>query len=311
MISRANVIELMKKPVFWVGFAAWTVGGYFLARSYSTKRKASLTPALKPDAFVPLRLISSERVSHNTSKFRFAFPNDQQLAGYNVASCLLVKATCGVLDKQTGVKTVQDVIRPYTPTSSPDARGYLELVIKQYPDGPMSNHIFNLKVGDQLLFKGPIAKIKYETNAWSHIGMIAGGTGITPMLQVIHRALSDPADKTKVTLVFGNISSDDILLKKELDALAGQYPDRFKVHYTLDKPTESWKGFRGFITSDMLKEAGLPNASDDKVMVMVCGSSGMLKHVCGDKNPDKSQGEVDPNSVLGKLGFTKDKVFKF
>ena len=56
------------------------------------------------------------------------------------------------------------------------------------------------------------------------------------MLQVIKKALADPADKTKLTLLFGNISADDILLKPELDALAKQHANRFVVHYTLDKP---------------------------------------------------------------------------
>ena len=46
-----------------------------------------------------------------------------------------------------------------------------------------------MKVGDKLDFKGPILKRAYKPNEYEHIGMIAGGTGITPMLQVI----DDPA----------------------------------------------------------------------------------------------------------------------
>ena len=180
-------------------------------------------------------------------------------------------------------------------------------------DGPMSNHIFSLKPGDTLEFKGPIPKIPIEANKWTHVGMIAGGTGITPMLQVIHRLLSDPTDKTKLTLLFGNITEDDILLKQELDGLVAKHADRFRVHYTLDKPSKQWQGLRGFVSTDMVKKAGFPSPTTKEggVMVMVCGSNPMVKHICGEKNPDKSQGEVDPGSVLGKLGFTKDNVFKF
>lgn len=34
---------------------------------------------------------------------------------------------------------------------------------------------------------------------------IAGGTGITPMLQVVSEVLRNPEDKTEVSLVFGNV----------------------------------------------------------------------------------------------------------
>ena len=59
-------------------------------------------------------------------------------------------------------------------------------------------------------------------------GMIAGGTGITPMYQVANAILKDPTDQTELRLIFANVSADDILIQEELDAVAKQYP-RFKV----------------------------------------------------------------------------------
>lgn len=124
--------EWVKKPVFWAGLLVCSVSSYALVRHFSSKRK-DYGSALRSDAFVSLRLHSVEPLSHNTARFRFAFPHAEQLPGYHVASCLLVKATLGVKDPKTGVKTVQDVIRPYTPTSSPEQRGFLDLVVKRYP----------------------------------------------------------------------------------------------------------------------------------------------------------------------------------
>lgn len=46
------------------------------------------------------------------------------------------------------------VIRPYTPTSDEDQKGFLEFIIKRYPEGPMSEHIHSLKPGDTLDTKG-------------------------------------------------------------------------------------------------------------------------------------------------------------
>ena len=64
---------------------------------------------------------------------------------------------------------------------------------------------------------------------------------------MIEEVLFNPDDKTKVTLLFANTTTDDILLKEDIDKLAQKYPDRFKVHYTVDKLADknakkAWKG---------------------------------------------------------------------
>lgn len=49
---------------------------------------------------------------------------------------------------------------------------------------------------------------------------IAGGSGLTPMLQVIKEIDRNPTDQTQVNFIFANQSVDDIILKKELDEIA-------------------------------------------------------------------------------------------
>ena len=85
-----------------------------------------------------------------------------------------------LITKYKGPEDEKPTIRPYTPTSDEDARGYIEFVIKKYPDGPMSTHLHNMVPGQRLDFKGPIPKYKWEQNKHPAVGMIAGGTGITP-----------------------------------------------------------------------------------------------------------------------------------
>ena len=144
-----------------------------------------------------------------------------------------------------------------------------------YPTGVMSKHFDELKVGDSLDCKGPMIKLPYEANKWQAIGMVAGGTGITPMLQVIEEVLRNPADKTQLSLVFGNVTQEDILLKSRLDALAAKHPGRFKLLYVLDKPPKGWKGGAGYVTPAMLKEALPPPG--EKHLVLVCGPPGAGK----------------------------------
>jgi cytochrome-b5 reductase len=55
---------------------------------------------------------------------------------------------------------------------------------KSYPTGNISKLMDELKVGDSIGIRGPKGNFAYKRNMVKAIGMIAGGTGITPMLQV-------------------------------------------------------------------------------------------------------------------------------
>lgn len=87
--------------------------------------------------------------------------------------------------------------------------------------------------------------------------MISGGTGITPMLQVIkaiirNRPRNGGNDTTKVDLIFANVNPEDILLKDQLEELEKE-DDGFRVYYVLNNPPEGWTGGVGFVTPDMIK----------------------------------------------------------
>lgn len=138
------------------------------------------------------------------------------------------------------------------------------------------------------------------------IGMIAGGSGITPMLQVIHEITKNPNDKTEVTLVFGNLTSADILLKDRIDEIAKKHKN-VKVHYIIDKPEPNWNGPVGYITDDFAKKV-LPPPSND-TLIFVCGPPPMMEAISGNKTPKFEQGEL--KGALKRLGYNEEQVFKF
>ncbi|KAK9861443.1 hypothetical protein WJX84_008451 [Apatococcus fuscideae] len=244
----------------------------------------------------------------NTNRYRFALPDPQQEVGLPVASCLVTRAAIGS-EKDDGTRKF--VIRPYTPTSPKDAKGYFDLVVKVYPQGNMSKHIGDLKEGDTLECKGPIEKFPYKPNMKKAIGMIAGGSGITPMLQVAMEVLSNPEDSTEISLIFANQTEKDIILREELDTMAAKHKN-FKVYYTIDKTKdgkipEGWKGGVGYVTKDMAS-AHIPPPSDDN-LVLVCGPPPMYKALSGEKAKDKSQGEL--TGLLKDMGYSEKQVYKF
>ncbi|EAL64774.1 NADH-cytochrome b5 reductase [Dictyostelium discoideum AX4] len=239
--------------------------------------------ALDPQEYRKFQLKEKFIVNHNTRIFRFALPNEDDILGLPIGQHISLRAVVGG----------KEVYRPYTPISSDEERGYFDLLIKVYEKGAMSGYVDNMFIGDSIEVKGPKGKFNYQPNMRKSIGMLAGGTGITPMLQVIKAILKNPSDKTEISLVFGNITEEDILLKKELDELAEKHP-QFKVYYVLNNPPKGWTQGVGFVSKEII-ESRLPSPSD-QTMVIMCGPPMMNKAMTGH---------------LETIGFNESNIFTF
>lgn len=187
-------------------------------------------------------------------------------------------------------------------------KGFLDLLVKKYQGGPMSTHMHDLTPGQRLDFKGPLPKYPWTENKHDHIALIGGGTGITPLYQLCRAIFNNPNDKTKVTLVFGNVGEEDILLRKELAELENTYPQRFRAFYVLNKPPKSWPGGSGVINQELLKTV-LPEPKEGNIKVFVCGPPGLMKAISGAKVSPQDQGEL--SGTLQDLGYSKEQVYKF
>ena len=172
----------------------------------------------------------------------------------------------------------------------------------------MSEHLFSMTPGQTLSFKGPIPKYPWTANKHKHITLICGGTGITPMYQLMRTIFNNPDDTTKVSLVFGNIKEEDILLREEFQKLENEFPKRFRAFYTLESPPDNWPYGRGMITKELLKEV-MPDPKTENIKVFVCGPLGLYNALSGTKPSPQDQGEL--TGILKELGYSKEQVFKF
>lgn len=253
--------------------------------------------------WIDLPLLKVEEQSHDTKLFTFKLPTDDSVTGLTLASAVLTK----FFNEKTG----KNVIRPYTPVSDLSMEGSFQLVIKHYPGGPMTDHIFNLKPNDTLSFKGPIKKWDWVPNTFERITLLGAGTGITPLFQLARHIVENPNDKTKVDLIYGNKTPNDILLKQELDTLHEKYPDKFNVSYFVDsKDSDSNSDAKlhlGFISKEFLTK-NIANAGKN-THVFVCGPPPFMKAFSGEKVSPKDQGELA--GILKELGYTSEQVFKF
>lgn len=238
-----------------------------LVVSLLSKRQNSR--ALNPDEFKKFPLIVKTTLSHNTAMYRFGLPGAEDVLGLPIGQHISIRA------KIDG----KEILRSYTPTSlDSDSKGYFELLVKTYEKGNISKVIGDLKIGDEIEVRGPKGFYEYMPNMYSHIGMVAGGTGISPMYQIIKAIATNPADRTKVSLVYGNVTEEDILLKAELDAIVESNPDQFKIRYLLDQPPAEWTGGVGYITEEIMKEY-LPSPKVTDVQLLLCGPRPMVSSV--------------------------------
>lgn len=127
------------------------------------------------------------------------------------------------------------------------------------------------------------------------VGMIAGGSGITPIYQVLKKALEDENDKTKFCLIYANQTESDILLRDQLEDFSARFPNRFWLHYTLDRPSPGWKYSTGFVDEAMLKSKMPPPGPE--TIILACGPTPMIDFA------------IKPN--LEKLGYGKDDLAIF
>ncbi|CEP60800.1 cytochrome b5 reductase family protein LALA0_S01e19240g [Lachancea lanzarotensis] len=243
-----------------------------------------------------LTLKDIKDVTHDTRKFTFSLPSPDEVAGLNLASFLLFKPAGSM--NPSG-------IRPYTPVSSLNSKGELVLVVKHYPKGKMSSHLFSLKTGDKISATGPIRTFEWKENHKSSILLLGAGSGITPMFQLIRGILENPKDKTKINLLYANKTSSDIILKKELDELHGRFPDQLNVTYFAEKSDGGFEGKSGFITKEDLKQCDGSQSSQ----VFICGPPKFVEVYGGKQGPLMFQGQL--GGYLKELGYQKSDVFKF
>ncbi|WVZ74836.1 hypothetical protein U9M48_022962, partial [Paspalum notatum var. saurae] len=237
------------------------------------------------------RLIDKKALSRDVRLLRFALPSPGQVLGLPVGKHILV---CADIDGEL-------CMRAYTPTSAADEAGHFDLLVKVYfknenpmfpAGGRMTQHLDSLPLGAGVDVKGPLGHVEYvgrgsfvvdgkpRPRKASRVAMVAGGSGITPMYQVIQAVMRDqPEDRTEMHLVYASRTDDDILLRDELDRWAAEHPGRLKVWYVIGqvkRPEEGWRYSVGIVTEDVLREH-LPEGGGDDALALVCGPQLMIQ----------------------------------
>ncbi|CAN3376844.1 hypothetical protein DIURU_001624 [Diutina rugosa] len=271
--------------IFGVQYIPYAVAFIVVVCSIQFARVWGKRSSLHPKVWRDFELIDKTIVSRNSAIYRFKLRRDDEVLdippGHNVACCFDIDG--------------KDEIRYYSPISNEFDAGFFDILVKSYPRGLVSSRFAQLKEGQTVKFRGPVGKLDYVPNMAKRLGLVAGGSGITPILQVLTAIITNPKDHTDVDLIYANDTENDILLKNEIDQIAERWPgDRLRVFYTLTKPPADWNGGVGYVSRDMMEEH-LP-AADDENQLFICGPPEMKKSV---------------KEFASELGWNSNNVFCF
>jgi nitrate reductase (NAD(P)H) len=240
---------------------------------------------LEPRFWKKAELCDKKSVSCDTKIFTFKLQHDKQILGLPTGQHLMMV----VKDFSSAGKSI---IRAYTPISQTDQQGFVELLVKMYyptvalEGGKMTMALDRLPIGSTVEFKGPIGKFTYlgkgrvAVNGKAHqvsaFRTICGGSGITPIFQVVRAVMQDPEDTTTCVVIDGNRMEEDILCRAELDAFAASTDLKCTVVHTLTKASSTWTGHRGRVSEQLLREYAPPGK---RSMALICGPAPMERSV--------------------------------
>jgi NAD(P)H-flavin reductase len=256
----------------------------------SSIKQSQQEVALQGACYIPFTLSEAENLNHDVMRFRFSLQSDQHVSGVPVGNHITLK-----YKDESG----QNILRSYTPVSS--GCGFIDIIVKiyqrteKYPEGgSMTQHLASMMLGDTVLIKGPMGDFEYLGKGQmsisdavinkNKIGLIAGGSGRAPLLQILRAIRSNVNDQTEIWLIFANRTEHDLFLREELDDYLAKEPNKFHVHYILSKPSIEWESKIdgnhgvGHVTTEMV-HSHMPPPGDD-TMILLCGRPAMIFSTC-------------------------------
>jgi ferredoxin-NADP reductase len=166
-------------------------------------------------------------------------------------------------------------VREYSIASAPRADGRVELSVERLPDGEVSPYLTqDLAIGDVLELRGPIGGwFVWREGQAEPIQLIAGGSGIVPLMAMIRSRVAAASD-APFRLLYSVRSPDTVWYRDELRALSA--PIGVTFVYTRTAPPD-WPRPPSRIDAMLLAEAGW--SSTLSPTCYVCGPTSFVEHV--------------------------------
>jgi len=233
-----------------------------------------LTPATGTDApdagFTSLRVASVDRLTSDSAAITFEVPAEHaERFRFRPGQHLTLRR----------VVEGADLRRTYSVCSSA-AGGPLRVAVKKLEGGLFSTWVLDgLRPGDELEVLPPAGRFGpvLDPAAARRYGLIAAGSGITPVLSIAASVL-DAEPGSDVVLVYGNRTQSSVMFLEELADLKDRYPERLQMLNVLSGEEQDSELLSGRIDRERLTrlaEVGLLPL-DEVDAWYLCGPFGMV-----------------------------------
>lgn len=150
-------------------------------------------------------------------------------------------------------------------------------------------------VGDEIEVAPPAGGFTPRLSAGSHHGLIAAGSGITPVLSIAASLLA-AHDDTRVTLIYGNRRADTVMFAEEIADLKDAHVPRLHLVHVLSREPTLAEIFSGRLDAPRLRTLlrALVDV-DDVDEWWLCGPFGLTE---------------DAIVVLGELGVPRGRTHR-
>ncbi len=194
--------------------------------------------------------------------------------------------------------------RSYSLCTSPYVDPFPGISVKRVPNGLFSNYL-NEKVfpGKTLNVLRPLGNFTttFHSKNRRHFFLIAGGSGITPMMGLLKSVLvNEPS--SRLTLIYCSRSEEEIIFASQLHLLELANPDRLKVIHNLSQPSDAWTGLRGRLAPELLAELFAQAEYEPRYEeeYFICGPEGLMQTT----QQVLEQLGVDPNRIHSESFFS-------
>jgi ring-1,2-phenylacetyl-CoA epoxidase subunit PaaE len=233
-------------------------------------------------AFHSLAVSAVDRVTDDAAAITFDVPDDLRdvFAFAAGQSLTLRKVVAGVEHRRT-----------YS-ICAPVGRAP-RIGVREIPGGLFSQWLVrDVRPGDSVDVQAPSGSFRADPAAGGRHLCIAAGSGITPMLSIASSVLGNP--NARVTLLYGNRSTNTVMFAEELSDLKNTHTSRFDLVHVLSREPRDVELFSGRLDADRLRQlltVLVPVAAMDHVWL--CGPFEML---------------TDARTVLAELGVPAERV---
>lgn len=165
------------------------------------------------------------------------------------------------------------IARSYSICSSPLQKGYLEITVKRVESGCVSVFLNqHAQVGLTVEARGPSGQFCFDESQHDKIVLIAGGSGITPIMGML-RYIDDLSLTTDVTLIYFVRTPKDIIFANELSRIRASIRN-FRYLVVASTPDPDWNGPTGHLTRELLEN----NVSHLRSSTFfLCGPRGLME----------------------------------